>query len=339
VIAVGGGDDRGLVNTGLCCLQLSPAPPPLRPSFNGAASIRAVTDLRRLQYFVAVAQERNFTRAAQRLHIAQPALSRQVRLLEQELGVELLHRTTHEFELTEAGEFLLERGPALLSAANELWRSVRTYGTGERGQVVVAYGASASYETAPRLLHALAESHPGITIATAVKSAGEIVAGLSDGSIDLGLVRCLPHQVGLDARTIRREQQGIVVRRDHRLASSAAVSLDEIADETLLLHAREANPGHYDAVLGLCREQGVEPRVLVRTLSFDLTYGPILRAEAVAIVGESSRLELPEELCWLPLTPPVSFEVSLVVRAHNRSPAVDRMLDAATGIANAVGWI
>ena len=86
-----------------------------------------------MQYFVTVAQERNFTRAAERLHVAQPALSRQVRLLEQELGVELLHRTTHEFELTEAGEFLLERGPMVLSAADELWRSVRTYGTGERG--------------------------------------------------------------------------------------------------------------------------------------------------------------------------------------------------------------
>ena len=95
-----------------------------------------MTDLRRLQYFVAVARERNFTRAAERLHVAQPALSRQVKLLEQELGVELLHRTTHEFELTEAGEFLLDRGPALLAAADELWRSVRAYGTGERGGVL-----------------------------------------------------------------------------------------------------------------------------------------------------------------------------------------------------------
>ena len=67
-----------------------------------------MTDLRRLQYFLAVARERNFTRAAEQLHVAQPALSRQVRLLEEELGVELLHRTTHEFELTEAGAFLLE---------------------------------------------------------------------------------------------------------------------------------------------------------------------------------------------------------------------------------------
>ena len=208
-----------------------------------------MTDLRRLQYFIAVAQERNFTRAAERLHVAQPALSRQVRLLEQELGVELLHRTTHEFELTEAGEFLLERGPGLLSAADELWRSARTYGTGERGQVVVAYGASASYETAPRLLHALAESHPAIAITTAVKSTGEIVAGVSDGSIDLGLVRCPPHEVGLDARTIRHEPQGLVLRRDHRLSSSTGVSLVELAGETLLLHPREANPGHYDAVL------------------------------------------------------------------------------------------
>ena len=298
-----------------------------------------MTDLRRLQYFIAVAQERNFTRAAERLHVAQPALSRQVRLLEQELGVELLHRTTHEFELTEAGEFLLERGPGLLSAADELWRSARTYGTGERGRVVVAYGASASYETAPRLLHALAESHPAIAITTAVKSTGEIVAGVSDGSIDLGLVRCPPHEVGLDARTIRHEPQGLVLRRDHRLSSSTGVSLVELAGETLLLHPREANPGHYDAVLALCREQDVEPQVMLRTLTFDLTYGPILRGEAVAIIGESSRLDLPEELCWLPLSPAVSFEVSLLARSHSRSPAVDRMLDAATGIADAFGWI
>ena len=302
------------------------------------ARIRAVTDLRRLQYFVAVAQERNFTRAADRLHVAQPGLSRQVRLLEQELGVELLHRTTHEFELTEAGAFLLERGSALLGAAEELWRSVRTYATGERGQVMVAYGASASYETASRLLHALAESHPGIAIATAVKSVGEILAGLSDGSIDLGLVRCAPHEAGLEARTVRSERQGLVLRRDHRLASAAAVSLVELAGETLLLHPREANPGHYDAVLELCRARDLEPRVRLRVLSFDLTYGPIARGEAVAIVGESSRLELPEELCWLPLSPPVSFEVSLLVRSHSRSPAVARMLDAATGIADAFGW-
>jgi DNA-binding transcriptional LysR family regulator len=299
-----------------------------------------VTDLRRLQYFVAVAQERNFTRAAERLHIAQPALSRQVRLLEQELGVELLHRTTHEFRLTEAGEFLLERGPTLLSAADELWRSVRTYGTGERGQVVVAYGASASYETAPRLLQALAESHPQITMTAAVKSVDEIVSGLRNGSVDVGLVRCPPKVPGLDARTVRMERQGVLLRRDHRLASNSTLAVSDLADETVLLHPREGNPGHYDAVLGLLRERALEPHVQLRALSFDLAYTPVLQGGVITIIGESSvSIGLPDELCWLALSPPVSFEVSLLVRSHNRSPAVDRMLDAAIGIGDALGWI
>jgi DNA-binding transcriptional LysR family regulator len=299
-----------------------------------------VTDLRRLQYFVAVARERNFTRAAERLHVAQPALSRQVRLLEQELGVELLHRTTHQFELTEAGAFLLERGPVLLDAADELWRNVRTYGTGERGGVLIAYGGSASYETAPRLVRALTERHPGIAVTTAVKSVDEIAAGLRDGSIGLGLVRCAAQTADLEMRTIRLERQGLLIRRDHRLASRAAVSIGDVADDPLLLHPRDANPGHYDAVLTLCREQGFEPHVLLRTLSFDLAYTPVLRGEAVAVIGESSSsLGLPGELVWLPLSPPASFPVSLLARRHNRSPAVNRLLDAAAAICGELGWI
>lgn len=297
-----------------------------------------VTDLRRLQYFLGVARERNFTRAAERLHVAQPALSRQVRLLEQELGVELLHRTTHEFELTEAGRFLLERGPALLAAADELWRAVGTYGTGERGTVVVAYGASASYETAPRLLRALSDRHPGIAITTQVRSVDETLTGLADGSIDLGVVRCAPRDLNLESQTIRRERQGVLIRSDHRLGERTSIALEDLSEETLLLHPREANPGHYDAVVALFRERGVEPRVQVRTLTFDLSYTPVASGDAVAIVGESSRRGLPDELRWLPVMPPIALDVSLLARRHKRSPAVGRMLEAAGAISHELGW-
>jgi DNA-binding transcriptional LysR family regulator len=299
-----------------------------------------VTDLRRLQYFLAVARERNFTRAAERLHIAQPALSRQVKLLEQELGVELLHRTTHDFELTQAGEFLLERGPGLLSAADELWRGVRTYGTGERGGVTVAYGASASYETAPRLLQALADRHPGITMTTAVKSVNEIVEGLRDGSVDMGLVRCPPSVPGLEARRIRWERQGVLLRRDHRLASRSTLAVRDLGAETLLLHPRDGNPGHYDAVLGLFREHSLEPRIQLRALSFDLAYTPVLQGGVITIIGESSiSIGFPDELCWVPLSPPASLEVALLTRQHRRSPAVDRLLEAAITISSDLGWV
>lgn len=297
-----------------------------------------MTDLRRLQYFVAVARERNFTRAAERLHIAQPALSRQVRMLEQELGVELLYRTTHEFALTEAGEFLLARGPELLNAADDLWRSVRAYGTGDRGEVVVGYGASASYETGPRLLARLAERLPGISISTSVRPTGEIVAGVTDGSIDVGLIRCPPQTADLESRVIRLERQVVLVRRDHRLAGRSSVTVADLADETLLMHPRDANPGHYDALVELCGEHGIEPKVLLRALTFDLRYSPIVEDGAISIVGESTTSGLPREVTWVSLDPPACFEVSLIARRYSRSPAVGRVLDAAAAISEDLGW-
>ena len=186
-------------------------------------------ELRRLRYFVAVATERNFTRAAERLHVAQPALSRQVRLLERELGVELLRRTTREVTLTDAGRFLLERAPALLSATDDLWRSVRASPPASSGSVALGYGTSAGYETAPRLLEAIARRLPELEVSARVMATAEILDAVGDGTIDAGLVRCPPARDGLEAHVVRREPQGVLLRRDHPLAEGAAVALPRSA--------------------------------------------------------------------------------------------------------------
>src|SRR5690242_16505912 len=192
--------------------------PPLGTYRTGMTTWRAtpgrVPELRRLRYFLAVAGEQNFTRAAELLHVAQPALSRQVRLLERELGVELLHRTTHTFALTEAGRYLFERGPVLLDAADELWRLTSAFGAGERGAVAFGYGASAGYETVPELMRALTVRLPDVEITTHVMSTGQILAGVDDGTIDLGAVRCPPADTGLETRLLRLEAQGIQLRGD-----------------------------------------------------------------------------------------------------------------------------
>jgi DNA-binding transcriptional LysR family regulator len=215
---------------------------------------------------------------------------------------------------------------------------VRAYGEGRRGSVRVAYGASASYETAPRLLHQLKQRHPEISVTTEVKSVNEIVASLLDGSLDLGLVRCRPDIAELESRSIRLERQVVLLRRDHPLASRPSLDLTALHDEVLALHPREANPGHYDAVVALCRAHGYEPRILVRSLTFDLAYSPITGGEAVTIVGESSAGGLPGDVCWLPLSEPVSLEVSLLARRIPRSAAVARLLDAATEVSRELGW-
>ena len=296
-------------------------------------------ELRRLRYFVAVATERNFTRAAERLHIAQPALSRQVRLLERELGVELLRRTTREVTLTDAGRFLLERAPALLSATDELWRSVRSFAAGEQGSVALGYGTSAGYETAPRLLETIARRLPELEVSARVMATAEILDAVGDGTIDAGLVRCPPARDGLDVHVVRREPQGVLLRRDHPLAEAAAIALPALGGLPVLLHPRAANPGHYDAVLALCRAAGVEPEVLERSPALDLAQTPVVDGRAVAIVGESSRTVLPAELTWRALSPPAALEVAIVARAQPRSPALERLLAAAAEAAAQLGWL
>ena len=295
-------------------------------------------ELRRLRYFLAVAGERNFTRAAEFLHVAQPALSRQVRLLEQELGVELLHRTTHTFELTAAGRCLLERGPALLDAADELWRTTAAFGSGERGTVAFGYTVSAGYETVPLLIQNLTDRLPGVHVTTQVMSAAQTVAGVVDGSIDVGAVRCPPETDGLHSRLLRLEPQGVLVRRDDTRADGDGIALAEIADTPFLMHPREANPGHYDAVIEMCQARGVEPTVVHRSVTLDLAQTPVVAGEAIAIVGESSRIGLPAELAWLPLHPPAALETRLLARALGRTAAADRLLAAAEAIADEFGW-
>jgi DNA-binding transcriptional LysR family regulator len=282
-------------------------------------------DLRRLGYFVAVAQDRNFTRAAARLHVAQPALSRQIRLLENELGTPLLRRTTHDVELTEAGALLLERATALLASADELWRDLRRLADGETGTVTLGYGSSAAYETAPRLLAELARRVPDLTVRTQVLPAAETAARVEDGTLDVGIVRCAG--AGL---VLRREPQGVLLRASHPLAHLETVPLDAI-DEPVLVHPREQNPGHYDALLALIE---TPPRLLERRVAVDLAFTPVAAGEAVAIVGESASAP---GLVWRPVG--ATLDVNLLARPLNRTPATARFLAEAEHIARELGWI
>ena len=117
---------------------------------------------------MAVASAESFSRAADELHVAQSAVSRQVGLLERELGVKLLHRTTHEVALTDAGRHLLERGESLARDADALWEDMRAFAAGERGRVRVGYSTSIGYETAPRLIGVAREALPDVDVTSVV---------------------------------------------------------------------------------------------------------------------------------------------------------------------------
>ena len=249
------------------------------------------------------------------------------------MGVELLKRSTHAVELTEAGALLLERAPALLAQADELWRDIARLATGERGSITLAYGSSAGYETAPRLLGVLADRLPDLKVITRVLPAPEILAGVADSSLDAGIVRCAPP--GPQTHLLRREPQGVLLPRAHPLAINDTVEIDALAEETLLVHPRAENPGHYDAL----RAISPATRIRERAVAFDLGFTPVQNGEAVAIVGESARPAPGAQLVWRPLAPPATLDIHLLVRALNRTPATTRFLEAAQRIAADLGWL
>ena len=191
-------------------------------------------ELRHLRYFVAVAEERHFGRAAARLHIAQPPLSQQIRRLEAELGEPLLYRTTRSVELSPAGEVLLERSREILAAVDAAVDDARRAARGEYGRLAIGFTGSSTYEMLPSLAAALRRELPGVVL----DLRGELltpaqVARLLDGTLDLGLLRPPVHERDLDTEVLRSEPLIAVLPESHPLADSDAVPLEQLERGTV----------------------------------------------------------------------------------------------------------
>jgi LysR family transcriptional regulator, benzoate and cis,cis-muconate-responsive activator of ben and cat genes len=297
-------------------------------------------EVRLLRYFLAVAEELNFTRAAERLGIAQPALSAQIRQLEAQLGVRLLERTTRSVRLTDAGELVQQRGPAALAALAEVWETARRAGRGQAGRLRVAYSPSAGYETAPTLMAALRERHPEIEIAAEMLPTPEIVRAVRDGRVEVGVGRSAAPAEGVRLRTVRLEPLGVLVPVDHPLAAHADVELAEVAEHPILMHPRAANPVQFDLVGELFRRAGLTPRFVARDVAFDPSQRMIREGRAIGLAGSSSADGVVAGLRWIPLADTTTrLVMALVLPADERSPVADRFERVAVATAARLGWL
>jgi DNA-binding transcriptional LysR family regulator len=286
-------------------------------------------ELRHLRYFVAVAEERHFGRAAERLHIAQPPLSQQIRRLEAELGAPLLHRTTRRVELAPAGEVLLVRAREILAAVDAAAEDARRAARGEFGRLAIGFTGSATYALLPALADALRDALPGVVL----ELRGEMltpaqVSGLLDGTLDLGLLRPPVRDHSLEVEILRREPLVAVLPKAHRLAAADAVPLEQLEDEPFVMYPSHFRSVLHDAVEDTCAAHGFRPRVALEVSETATLVSFVAAGLGVSLVPDSVRHMTVEGAVYRPLAREAAeVELAVAWRRDDDAPVVARALE------------
>jgi LysR family transcriptional regulator, benzoate and cis,cis-muconate-responsive activator of ben and cat genes len=282
-------------------------------------------DLRHLRYFQAVAEDLSYARAARRLRIAQPALSRAIKELEHDLGAEVLERSRHHVALTPAGAVLLQETALLLDSWEEALRRVRRTAAGEEGELRLGYIGPPTAPFLGRVLHEYRARFPRVSLHLEERTPERVWEMVARGRLTAGLTRPVPSHTALGLRTLtlREERLGVVLRPDHALADKRSLTWKSLAGEPLVVLARREGASLHDAILAACRQAGFMPRLAFRPslIGTVLSY-----TEAGAGTGIVTDSVLPpgSPLKFIPLTPAQTVPLVLVWQEDHDTPPVQR---------------
>jgi DNA-binding transcriptional LysR family regulator len=287
-------------------------------------------ELRHLRYFVAVAEEQNVTRAAARLHVSQPALSRQIRDLEDELGVALFERTAKAVRLSEAGRVFVSEAKAVLLRADEAVGTVKSVAKGQHGEIHVGYAPSLTVEILPRALRSFQEANPGVRVHLHDLSTEEMLGGLREDRLDVALLIHPSEKAlgGLAFEELVRYPVCVAAHGTHRVARARKVGLDDLANERLIVYTRADYPEYHDWLATL-----FAPRKLAHIAEeYDSATSLIAAVEAgrgVALVPRAFECLSGPRLKVRPISPaPPPFIVGVARRKKPSSPQAEKFIAA-----------
>jgi DNA-binding transcriptional LysR family regulator len=230
------------------------------------AQVGVGIDLRHLRYFVAVAEELHFGRAARRLHMSQPPLSQQIRYLERELGVRLLSRDSHSVRLTPAGSALLVEAPKLLAAFERVSGLVRSLGDETGGTLRIGFIGPTASAVDSRILRLIGERYPGVIPELEEMSTSQQLRAVRGGTLDVGLVwetaEDRQPDPEIDRMTMFEDSVSVAVAPSNPLASESSVRVEQLANQRLVLFRRQMNPVLHDAIIEALRSHGIAPAIL-----------------------------------------------------------------------------
>lgn len=288
-----------------------------------------MVEIRHLRSFLAVAEELHFGRAAERLHLTQPPLTRQIQQLEEELGdVQLFDRSRRRVALTEAGATLVVEARRLLEQLGHAVERTRRVARGESGRLRIGFISTADYSLLPVLLKAFAGRFPGVEVELLEATGDEQLRLLGDGALDVGILIPTERHAGLAWMPLYAEPLVAVLPRSSRLVRRAgAVPVKRLRGEPFVLFPRVLAPSLYDAILGYAQSAGFSPRVAQEARQMQTIIGLVAGGLGVSIVPECMQNLQRREVVYKRLEPAAPRVATLLAwRADQRSPALDSFL-------------
>jgi len=244
-------------------------------------------EIRHLRYFVAVAEELHFGRAAQRLGMAQPPLSQQIRRLEQELGVQLLQRTKRRVQLTEPGRAFLEEARKVIAQVGIAVAVAQRASRGEVGRLAIGFLGAATFSLLPAILKVFRQRFPGVEIELHELKSSELIQSLHQGRIHVGLVRMPVNDELLSVEPILQEKLVVALPEQHPLAEKTRVAFRDLAGEAFLLPPRQIAQGFYDQLAELSAQAGFSLRIGAEASQLQTILNLVAAGMGITVVPES----------------------------------------------------
>lgn len=293
-------------------------------------------DLRHLKYFIAVAEEKNIGRAALRLHISQPPLTRQIQQLEEELGVQLLIRTPRGVELTQAGETFLQEACNIRELVELAVERTRRTGMGKLGRLDIGIFGTGIFSAIPKLLQQFRDTNPDVRVVLHTMSKAEQIEALRQRRISIGFNRMVEPLPDIHSELIMRERLLLAVNDTHPLSSEKEVSFAELGKNSLVLFPTGARPNFVDRVLELCRNMDINPEI--SQIVGDAVTGIALVAGGfgITVVPESAQSVAPPGIVYLPFhdNPGATVNLSCIYHKDDDSPVTQTFLGAVAAFRN-----
>jgi DNA-binding transcriptional LysR family regulator len=287
-----------------------------------------VVELRHLRYFVTVAAERSFSRASEKLHIAQPPLSRQIQQLEKELGTQLLHRG-RPITLTDSGRYFFEQALQVLQRTDEIRAITQRIGAGKKRQFGIGFVATALYSPLPRIIRSFRISVPNVEIGLSELTTLEQAAALKEGRIDIGFGRLRFEDDALTSHVLREEKLSIVVPDGHALSRrKRPLKLKQTLDEPLILYPMTPRPSYADQVLSFYRKRELTPKVGFEVRALQTALGLVAAGVGITLVPSSVRPLGRNDVRYLALDEEITSPLIVSFRSNDGSPLLARFLDS-----------